>query len=231
MIIDNYAKSLEQSVFLRLEEEILNGDLKKGDTLTENSLSSRLGVSRTPVRAALHHLAEEGLVKIEANRGVTVVGVSESDLIDIYTIRMRLEGLASRQAAKSISAKDLEELRESVELSEFYIRKRDTEHLKELDSKFHEIIYRASSNPRLDKILSELHRNIRVYRKLSLSVSDRLERSVEEHREILSAIESGNADEADRLTTDHIRQAMESVLSAAKKCSYNLRKKNQWDTQ
>ena len=218
MIVDNYAKSLEQSVFLRLEEEILNGDLKKGDTLTENSLSARLGVSRTPVRAALHHLAEEGLVKIEANRGVTVVGVSESDLIDIYTIRMRLEGLASRQAAKSISAKDLEELRESVELSEFYIRKRDTEHLKELDSKFHEIIYRASSNPRLDKILSELHRNIRVYRKLSLSVSDRLERSVEEHREILSAIESGNADEADRLTTDHIRQAMESVLSAAKKC-------------
>ena len=218
MIIDNYAKSLEQSVFLRLEEEILNGDLKKGDTLTENSLSARLGVSRTPVRAALHHLAEEGLVKIEANRGVTVVGVSESDLIDIYTIRMRLEGLASRQAAKSISAKDLEELRESVELSEFYIRKRDTEHLKELDSKFHEIIYRASSNPRLDKILSELHRNIRVYRKLSLSVSDRLERSVEEHREILSAIESGNADEADRLMTDHIRQAMESVLSAAKKC-------------
>jgi DNA-binding GntR family transcriptional regulator len=218
MIIDNYAKSLEQSVFLRLEEEILNGDLKKGDTLTENSLSARLGVSRTPVRAALHHLAEEGLVKIEANRGVTVVGVSESDLIDIYTIRMRLEGLASRQAAKSISAKDLEELRESVELSEFYIRKRDTEHLKELDSKFHEIIYRASSNPRLDKILSELHRNIRVYRKLSLSVSDRLERSVEEHREILSAIESGNADEADRLMTDHIRQAMESVLFAAQKC-------------
>ena len=218
MIVDNYAKSLEQSVFLKLEEEILNGDLKKGDTLTENSLSARLGVSRTPVRAALHHLAEEGLVKIEANRGVTVVGVSESDLIDIYTIRMRLEGLASRQAAMNISADDLSELRESVELSEFYIRKRDTEHLKELDTKFHEIIYRASANPRLDKILSELHRNIRVYRKLSLSVSDRLEKSVEEHREILSAIESGNADEADRLITDHIRQAMESVLSAARKC-------------
>ena len=218
MIIDNYAKSLEQSVFLKLEEEILNGYLKKGDTLTENSLSARLGVSRTPIRAALHHLAEEGLVKIETNRGVTVVGVSESDLIDIYTIRMRLEGLASRQAAASISQKDLEELRESVELSEFYIRKRDAEHLKELDTRFHEIIYRASANPRLEKILSELHRNIRVYRKLSLSVSDRLERSVEEHREILSAIESGNADEADRLMTDHIRQAMESVLFAAKKC-------------
>ena len=217
MIIDNFAKSLEQSVFLQLEEEILNGELKKGDTLTENSLSARLGVSRTPIRAALHRLAEEGLIKMETNRGVTVLGVSEGDLIDIYTIRMRLEGLAAREAADNISPADLAELRESVELSEFYIRKRDTEHLKELDTKFHEIIYRASSNPRLDKILSELHRNIRVYRKLSLSVSDRLEKSVEEHREILSAIESGNADEADKLTTEHIRQAMESVLFAAKK--------------
>lgn len=217
MIIDNFAKSLEQSVFLKLEEEILNGELKKGDTLTENSLSARLGVSRTPIRAALHHLAEEGLIKVEANRGVTVLGVSEGDLVDIYTIRMRLEGLASREAARNISDADLEDLRESVELSEFYIRKRDTEHLKELDTKFHEIIYRASANPRLDKILSELHRNIRVYRKLSLSVSDRLEKSVEEHREILSAIESGNADEADKLTTEHIRQAMESVLYAVEK--------------
>ncbi|MBO5316607.1 MAG: GntR family transcriptional regulator [Clostridia bacterium] len=217
MIIDNFAKSLEQSVFLKLEEEILNGELKKGESLTENSLSSRLGVSRTPIRAALHHLAEEGLVKIEANRGVTVVGVSETDLVDIYTIRMRLEGLASRAAASNISEEDLSDLRDSVELSEFYIRKRDAEHLKELDTRFHEIIYRASSNPRLDKILSELHRNIRVYRKLSLSVSDRLEKSVEEHREILSAIESGNAEEADRLMTSHISSALDSVLSAVEK--------------
>lgn len=217
MIIDNFAKSLEQSVFLKLEEEILNGELKKGESLTENSLSSRLGVSRTPIRAALHHLAEEGLVKIEANRGVTVVGVSETDLVDIYTIRMRLEGLASRAAASNISEEDLSDLRDSVELSEFYIRKRDAEHLKELDTRFHEIIYRASSNPRLDKILSELHRNIRVYRKLSLSVSERLEKSVEEHREILSAIESGNAEEADRLMTSHISSALDSVLSAVEK--------------
>ncbi len=214
MIVDNFAKSLEQSVFFKLEEEILNGELKKGETLTENSLSSRLGVSRTPIRAALHRLAEEGLVKIEANRGVTVVGVSETDLVDIYTIRMRLEGLASGAAASKISDKDLSDLRDSVELSEFYIRKKDAEHLKELDTKFHEIIYRASANPRLDKILSELHRNIRVYRKLSLSVSERLEKSVEEHREILSAIESGNAEEADRLMTSHISSALDSVLSA-----------------
>ena len=217
MIVDNLAKSLEQSVFFKLEEEILNGELKKGDVLTELSLSTRLGVSRTPVRSALHHLAEEGLVKIEANKGVTVVGVSRGDLVDIYTIRMRLEGLASREAAVKISQADLKALRESVELSEFYIKKQDSEHLKELDSRFHEIIYRASANPRLEKILSELHRNVRVYRKLSLSFTERLEKSVEEHREILSAIEAKNASEADRLMTEHISSALQSVLSAVNK--------------
>ena len=217
MIVDNSAKSLEQSVFLKLEEEILNGELKKGEILTELSLSSRLGVSRTPIRAALHHLAEEGLIKLEANRGATVLGVSESDLLDIYTIRMRLEGLASSEAAKNISKDALSELRESVELSEFYIKRKDAERLKELDTRFHEIIYLASSNMRLEKVLSELHRNIRVYRKLSLSVSERLEKSVEEHREILTAIESGDSEEADRLMTEHIRSALNSVLSAVEK--------------
>ncbi len=217
MIIDNSAKSLEQSVFLKLEEEILNGELKKGEILTELSLSARLGVSRTPIRAALHRLAEEGLIKLEANRGVTVLGVSEGDLLDIYTIRMRLEGLASSEAAKNISKEALSELRESVELSEFYIKRKNAEKLKELDTRFHEIIYIASANMRLEKILSELHRNIRVYRKLSLSVSERLEKSVEEHREILSSIEKGNAEEADRLMTEHIRSALNSVLSAVEK--------------
>ncbi len=217
MIIDNFAKSLEQSVYLRLEEEILNGELKKGDTVTETSLSSRLGVSRTPIRAALHRLSEEGLIRLEPNRGATVLGVSESDLLDIYSIRMRLEGLAAAEASKKISEDDLSELRDSVELSEFYINKKDTEHLKELDTKFHEIIYRASANMRLDKTLSELHRNIRVYRKLSLSVGTRFERSVAEHREILSAIEKKNSAEADRLMTEHIKAALDNLICAVEK--------------
>ncbi len=217
MIIDNFAKSLEQSVFFKLEEEILNGDLKKGDTITENSLSARLGVSRTPIRSALHRLAEEGLISLEPNRGATVLGVSESDLVDIYTIRMRLEGLAASEAAKKIDENGLSDLRDSVELSEFYIRKRDAEHIKELDTKFHEIIYRASANPRLDKILSELHRNIRVYRKLSISNGTRLEKSVEEHREILTAIEAGDSELADRLVTEHIKAALDNVLSVMNK--------------
>lgn len=216
MIVNKNAKSLEESVYLTLEEEILSGQLKKGESLTENALSTRLGVSRTPLRGALHRLAEEGLIEISPNRSATVIGIGDEELVDIYRIRIRLEGLASAEAATRISDEDLKRLRESVELSEFYIGKRDSEHLKELDSEFHSIIYRASGNRLLCKTLTELHRNIQFYRKRSLAVVERLEKSIEEHREILSAIERGDAEAADRLTSAHVEAALNNLLSVTK---------------
>lgn len=217
MIVDKKSASLEEQVTATLEEEILTGKLAAGTALTEQSLSTRLGVSRTPIRAALHTLGEEGLISLVPNRGAVVVGVTRDDLIDIYNIRMRLEGLASATAAKRISPEDIGRLRESVELAEFYIQKNDTEHLKELDTAFHSVIYRASGNRMLCKTLSELHRNITSYRKLSLSVPGRLERSVGEHREILEAIESGDSERADRLTSAHIAAALENMLAATER--------------
>ena len=216
MIINEKTKSREEEVYLKLEEEILGGKLKRGEALTEMSLSARLGVSRTPVRAALHRLAEEGLVEISPNRGAVVVGVTVDDLIDTYKIRVRLEGLASAMAASRMTDEEKEELRESVELAEYYVAKGNAEKLKELDTEFHNIIYRASGNRMLSRILSELHRNIHVYRKQSLAVPERLVKSMEEHREILDAIERGDADEADRLTSAHIAAAMDNLLLVVK---------------
>ena len=216
MIVDKKANSLEESVFLTLEEEILSGQLCRGETLAETALSSRLGVSRTPLRGALHRLVEEGLVEITPNRGAVVIGIGDEELVDIYKIRIRLEGLASAEAARRISEEDKKKLREAVELAEFYILKRDTEHLKELDSEFHSIIYKASGNRLLCKTLTELHRNIKFYRKRSLAVGERLEKSIAEHREILDAIERGDAEAADRLTSAHVEAALKNLLLVTK---------------
>lgn len=213
MIVDSKLLSLENKVFVKLEDEILSGKLTRGTALTEISLSERLGVSRTPVRSALHRLAEEGLVEAVANKGCVVIGITNADLVDIYKIRVRLEGLASAIAATRIAEEGLNTLRESVELAEFYISKNDTEKLKELDSEFHETIYRSTGNRLLCKTLSELHRKIKSYRKLSLTVPGRLERSVLEHREIYQAIAIRDAEKADMLTSLHIERALENVLS------------------
>ena len=213
MIVDKNIKSKGQSVFLTLEEEILSGALKPGDTLTEIALSERLGVSRTPLRAAIHALAEEGLVEVVPNKGAVVLGVSRNDLVEIYDIRMRLEGIAASLAAQRISDEALAKLSESVELSEFYLMKNDSDHLKELDSDFHNILYKSSGNRHLCKILSELHRNIRSYRKMSLSVPERLKTSVEEHKQLLSAIKSRDEAMAEKIAVEHIRAALDNLLS------------------
>lgn len=215
MIVDKNTKSLEENVFLTLEDEILSGKLKRGEVLTETSLSARLGVSRTPLRGALHRLFEEGLIDITPNRSAVVVGIGREELVDIYKMRIRLEGLASAEAARRINDADKQRLREIVELCDFYIGKRDAEKLKELDSEFHSIIYRASGNRLLNKTLSELHRNIHIYRKRSLAVADRLEKSAEEHKQILAAIEAGDAEAADALTKSHIEAALNNLLAVS----------------
>ena len=171
----------------------------------------------TPLRAALHRLAEEGLIEISPNRGAVVMGIGKEELVDIYKIRMRLEGLASAEAAKKISAEDKKRLKEIVELSDFYIAKQDSERLKELDTEFHSIIYQAGGNRMLCKVLSDLHKNVHIYRKRSLTVVDRLEKSVSEHKMILAAIEHGDADAADRLTSSHIEAALNNLLTVADK--------------
>ena len=101
-----------------------------------------------------------------------------------------------------------------MELSEFYISRNDAENIKELDTKFHNIIYEASGNRMLARILGELHRNIKTYRKMSLCIPGRLEKSNDEHREILNAILAQDAEKADRLTSLHIERAMNNMLES-----------------
>ncbi len=216
MILNENVKSLEEKIYSLLEEAILTGEYHRGDSMTETTLAKKLGVSRTPIRSALHRLSEEGLVEIKPNRGAVVVGVSDEDLIDTYRIRMRLEGLASAMAAERMTDEALAELEETLSLSEFYLSRGNADKLKELDTEFHVIIYRSSGNRMLSKILTELHRNIRSYRKMSLSVPGRLEHSVNEHRAIFEAIKTRDSELADKLTFAHIEKAMENSIKATK---------------
>ena len=178
-MISKGTASLEAKVYSELQDAILMGRFKKGEALTELALSEKLGVSRTPVRGALSRLSEEGLVELIPNRGAVVIGITREDLVDIYRIRMRLEGLASAMAAEKITNQEKKELIETAELSEFYIKKNDGEHIKELDTQFHQTIYKACGSRMLEKVLSDLHRNIKAYRKVSLTSHGIAEKSAE----------------------------------------------------
>ncbi len=207
------ASTLEEKVYNILEDQILSRKLRAGDSVTEMKLSKELGVSRTPVREALQRLDREGLIRLRPNKGAVVVGISERDLIDIYKIRTRLEGLAARIAAENADETLVRQLSDNIELTEFYMSKGNIEKLKDLDSDFHDIIYQYCQSRILGKTLSELHRYIVCYRKLSLSVKGRLEKSLAEHREIVEAIKKGDAAGADALMSAHVERALQNLLT------------------
>lgn len=214
-VIDN-TNSLRGRVFSQLENDILNGKYQTGDSLIETKLSDELGVSRTPIREAIRQLEHEGLVQAIPNKGAIVKGVSLQDIEDIYTIRMMIEGLAARWAAEKITSEELDELYEAVELEEFYTTKNDTEHLLKFDSKFHDIIFKASKSKPLTHMLSTFHHYVQRARNISISSPGRAQKVLDEHKAILKAIAEHNSETAEKLTTEHVRNASINILKKYK---------------
>ncbi len=202
------ANSLGTRVFKQLQNDIINGEYQPGDYLTETKLSEELGVSRTPIREALKQLELEGLVKSTPGRGVVVQGISTKDIEDIYTIRMMIEGLAARWATEKITSKELEELKEILDLEEFYTLKGgNTSNLLKLDSRFHDVIFRASKSRPLMYILSTFHHYAQRARSASLETPGRAQKVFEEHKAIFKAISARDPNLAEKLTTEHAKNA------------------------
>ena len=198
--------SLADQVFEKLEGDIIAGIYPRGEILTELKLVEQLGVSRTPIREALRRLEQEHLIA-ESGKGSVVLGITVEDLIDIMEIRQRIEGLAVYHATKNMTLEEVEQLRSISELQDFFFLKRDLEHLREMDDKFHNLIYVLSGSSVLRDALQPLHRKTQRYRKQSISDDSRLEDSINEHKAIFAAIAASDADKAAELMTVHIANA------------------------
>lgn len=206
-------ESLSELVFHELEEAILNGDYTPGENLPELRLCEKYRVSRTPVREALGKLEQEGLVSIVPNRGTVVTGISPRDMADIYEIRVRIEGLAARWSTERISAAQLEELRSTVDLQEFYVRQGELDEVRALDTRFHTGLYRCCGSPALTGILTDLHHKIKHFRRAGLDGDGRAVKSVLEHRAICEALAARDGGRAEQLTVDHIRHARDNLIA------------------
>ena len=203
--------SLADQVFEKLENDIINGVYARGEILTELKLVEELGVSRTPIREALRRLEHERLIT-ETGKGAVVRGITLDDLVDIMNLRQRIEGLAAYYATKNLTPEGREKLKSIGELQEFYYARQDLENLRKMDDQFHDAIYELCGRTVLHDTLLPLHRKTLRYRKSSIEVSARMEHSVQEHKAILQAIISGDAQKADALITQHIANAKQNMI-------------------
>ncbi|MBQ6717923.1 MAG: GntR family transcriptional regulator [Clostridia bacterium] len=214
-MIEHKTISLADQVFEHLETDILSGKYQRGETLTESKLSVELGVSRTPIREALRRLEQEHLIE-EAPKGVVVVGITEKDLDDIFTVRLKLEGQAAAMAAQNHTDEQLSIVREALEFQEFYLDKNDPDRIKSMDSRFHETIYKMSGSTVLYDVLEPLHKKILKYRKASVSNTSRAASSVAEHRAIYEAIAARDSELACRLIIEHLDNAYNHICKKEK---------------
>ena len=203
--------SLADQVFERLETDLLTGKYQRGEYLTELALVEDLGVSRTPIREALRRLEQEHVIEI-SSRGILVLGVTAEDLADIYAMRLEVEPMVAARAAVAATDEEIAELREALELQQYYVGRHDSDHIKYMDSRFHELLYRASHSTVFYDTLLPLHKKVQKYRKTSVENESRADKSFEEHGAILAAIEKRAADAADAAMRAHVENAKKHIV-------------------
>lgn len=203
--------SLADQVFERIESDILSGKYQRGEVLTESKLCEELGVSRTPIREAIRRLGQEHLIE-ESGKGSVVVGMSDDDVKNILFIRSKIEGECAALCADNATDEQIAELREVLELQEFYLTKSDPERIRMMDSNFHKLFYRFSGSAVFYDTLLPLHKKIQKYRKASVVNTNRAEKSVLEHKAIFEAIASHDREGARAAAEKHVVNAMESII-------------------
>lgn len=191
---------------------IADGTFAGGDSLVEEELAARYRGSRTPVREALRRLAHEGLVTIADRRGATVVDYSLRDIVEIYTIREALEGMAARLAAdlmEDAAVESLEEMFEGLAAAQRQGR------LPEAGDRIHDVILQASGNRRLGLLMdvNKVHQ-ARLHR-TATRLPGRVEQSFLEHQRILAALKSRDPDAAEHVIREHIRSTRRSLIESA----------------
>lgn len=203
--------SLRARVFNTIRENILSGRYLVGEELKETAIGEELGVSRTPVREALRQLELEGLVEIIPNKGAYATGITNKDIRDIYAMRSLLEGLCTRCAVENITEKEIEELEEVQCLFEFHLKHNNLQNVVELDSKFHDILYRASNSKMLTHTMTDFHHYVERVRKVTLSSVERAEKCYEEHNAILAACKNKDGDLAEKLANEHVASTIKNI--------------------
>lgn len=200
---------LYNSLLGKLQKDILTGKLKPGEKLTEQNLCKTYGVSRTPVREALRQLETDGLVENILNRGAFVIGMSDQDYEDMFELRKAYEIQAVKWAIERITDEEMDKLEETFEFMEFYTLRDDIEKMLTINTGFHQVIYEASHNRMLQKMLSS-YQNFLKYKGMD-SVYDEnyLTTVLEEHRAIFKAFKDKDVKAGALAMEVHINRAKE----------------------
>jgi len=205
---ESESETLSEQVFREIQSSIIKGDIAPGSKISEPELARTYGISRGPLREAIHRLEGQKLLVRIPHVGARVVSLTEQELSELYQIRESLEGMACKLAAERMTPAALQEIREVLQAHE-----RDeafqagrSYYQQEGDYDFHYRIVQASGNQMLIRMLcDELYQLARMYRIQYSDTPNRPRQAFVEHHRILDAIADGDGELAELLMRRHIR--------------------------
>lgn len=192
---------MANSVYEQMRNEIITGGFPPGAVLSENALAVEFGTSRTPVREALHRLEIDRLVT-RSGRAVSVRRVTPDEILDLYEVRMTLEGAAARAAATR--ATELDRMRLRTRQDALAAAGDDPAERAILNRAFHHALWDASHSPATIDLLERINSHLLIASQTTLGVDARWATVQHEHEELLTAIEAGDGEAARRIAEHHM---------------------------
>lgn len=199
-----------------LRDAILSGALAGGQPLRQEEIAEAFGVSRSPVREALRQLEGEGMVSFAPHRGAVVSELSYEEISEITEIRVCLETMALRESIPLLNSEDLERAEEVLHAIDH--EKDLVLRWSELNWRFHATLFAPANRPRLLALIKSEHSAFERYIRVHLALSD-YERPQREHYELLETCRRKDADAAQKLLAQHIRNTGNLLFAHLKRVS------------
>lgn len=209
-------KSLGQHVYENLRRAIVRGDISPGYHVVESNVADSLGISRTPVREAIHKLEQEGLLMKLPSRGFAVRDLKQEEIEEIFGIRAVLESYAAGLAALRHREEDLLVLGEKVTEFQRKLDRNEMGGLFRINTEFHDLFYGLSGSPKLITTIDDLRGHIYRFRKILLQRKKTASISNRDHIQMLHAMRSRDKSRVERLVRAHILRGQRELIEALK---------------
>lgn len=204
--------TLQQRVANSLRELLIQGSLEPGSKLNERELCEQLGVSRTPLREAIRLLVSEGLVVLDPGRGAFTPVLSTTDISNTFELLGAMEGLAGELAAQRISDEELTELAALQHEMQATFERHDLPGYYRLNARAHDLLSEAARNPVLRENWKQVNSRMHALRFRSNQDEGKWMKALEEHAQILAAMQKRDGAAARQLLERHLLRKRDAVL-------------------
>lgn len=210
-------KTKTEVVYSSLKQEILSGQIAPGERLVIRRIAEQFEISDIPVREALKMLEADGLIYFVPYGGATVIELTHQDIMESLLIRSRLEALATRLAIPGMTFVASRELRAMIDEMDRFIEQGNFQQYGILNKQFHQYIYSLAPYPKLIRLIEESWDASSRMRAVFVLTPDRAIQSNNEHRVIMDALESGDADQTELLLQKHKWNTAEALIQYIEK--------------